>query len=148
MDEPFERDVMEDLIDEAPRALADEAFDEPASMEAEGFTGEDAFSDERQDFEASAMDELLAEDGFEEGFEANVGDAFAADYGETNPMQAMEEAIADALEADDSDEFLRRVSRGIRSAANMARQVGRGVGQAARVVSPIASAIPLPQAPQ
>jgi len=47
MDEPFERDVMEDLIDEAPRALADEAFDEPASMEAEGFAGEDAFSDER-----------------------------------------------------------------------------------------------------
>jgi len=148
MDEPFEHDVMEDLIDKAPHASADEAFDEPASMEAEGVAGEDAFADEMQDFEAGAMDELLAKDGFEEGFEADVGDEFAADYGEADPLQAMEEAMADALEADDSDEFLRRVSRGIRSAANMARQVGRGVGQATRVVSPIASAIPLPQASQ
>jgi hypothetical protein len=125
---------MEDLTDEAPRASADEAFDEPASIEAEGFTGEGAFADEMQDFEAGAKDELLAEDGFEEGFEAEVGEEFAADYGEADPLQA-----------DDSDEFLRRVSRGLRSAANMARQVGHGVGQAARGVGPIASAIPQPQ---
>ena len=58
----------------------------------------------------------------------------------------MEEAIADALDADDSDEFLRRLSRGIRTAASIAQRVGRGVGQVARTVGPIASAIPLPQA--
>ena len=63
-----------------------------------------------------------------------------------NPLDAMEEAVADALDADDSDEFLRRISRGIRTAASIARRVGRGVGQVARVVGPIASAIPLPQA--
>ena len=61
-------------------------------------------------------------------------------------FDAMETAIADAMEAEDSDEFLRRAVRGIRRAAQVAQQVGRGVGQVARVVAPIAAAIPLPQA--
>lgn len=79
--------------------------------------------------------------------------SFAADFYEDNPvaargvnaLAAMEEEIADALEAEDSNEFLRRAVRGIRKAASVAR-VGRGVGQVAHVVAPVASAIPLPQA--
>jgi hypothetical protein len=146
MNQPFEHDLMEDLADESPRSSAEEAFDEQADMEAEGFEGEDAFSDEMHGFDAGVEEDLLAEEGAEEGFEADAGDDLAEDYGEANPLEAMEEAIADALDADDSDEFLRRISRGIRTAASIARQVGRGVGQVARVVGPIASAIPLPQA--
>jgi len=148
MEQPFEHDLMEDLAGESPLSSAEEAFDEQAGMEAEGFAGEDAFSDEMHGFDAGVEEDLLAEDGAEEGFEADVGDDFAEDYGEgeANPLEAMEEAIADALDADDSDEFLRRISRGIRTAASIAQRVGRGVGQVARVVGPVASAIPLPQA--
>ena len=149
MEQPFEHDLMEDLADESPLSSAEEAFDEQAGMEAEGFAGEDTFSEEMHGFDAGVEEDLLAEDGAEEGFEADVGDDLGIRgglIGEANPLDAMEEAIADALDADDSDEFLRRISRGIRTAAGIARRVGRGVGQVARVVGPIASAIPLPQA--
>jgi hypothetical protein len=150
MEQPFEQDLMEDLADESPLSSAEETFDEQAGMEAEDFAGEDALSDEMPGFDTGVEEELLAEDGAEDGFEADVGDDFAEDYAEdyeaANPLDAMEEAIADALDADDSDEFLRRLSRGIRTATSIARRVGRGVGQVARVVGPIASAIPLPQA--
>jgi hypothetical protein len=150
MDQPFEQDLMEDLADASPRSSAEEAFDEQTGMEAEGFAEEDALSDEMPGFDAGVEEDLLAEDSAEEGFEADVGDDlaedYAEDYAEANPLETMEEAMADALDADDSDEFLRRISRGIRTAASIAQRVGRGVGQAARVVGPIASAIPLPQA--
>ena len=146
MEQRFDEDVMDELAAESPPASADEALDSLEEMDEDGFAAEDAFADDMQDFEAGTDAELLADDNFEEGFEADLGDEFAEDYGGANALDAMEEAIADALEADDSDEFLRRVSRGLRRAASIARQVGRGVGQVARVVGPIASAIPIPQA--
>lgn len=108
---------------------------------------ENAFSDEFLDDGMDAFSEDM------DDFEMNYGDSFATDsYDElaegesVNAMDAMESAIADALEAEDSDEFFRRIARGVRQAANIARQVGRGVGQVARVVGPVASLIPLPQA--
>jgi hypothetical protein len=52
-----------------------------------------------------------------------------------------EDAMVDAMEAEDTDEFFRRLARGI---GRVARGIGRGIGQVARVVAPIASAIPLP----
>ncbi|MCR5885853.1 hypothetical protein LRS03_24540 [Rhizobacter sp. J219] len=54
--------------------------------------------------------------------------------------------MADALDAADGDEFFGRLRSLASGAMNVARRVGRGVGQAARVVGPIASMIPLPQA--
>ncbi|MGF6980977.1 hypothetical protein QFZ99_000453 [Paraburkholderia atlantica] len=68
-------------------------------------------------------------DEFEGGDEWDAGDEF----------DAMEEAVADALDAGDGDEFFRRLGR-------IARTVGRGIGSAARVVGPIASMLPIPQA--
>src|SRR5687768_7997818 len=124
MEQPFEHDLMEDLADESPLSSAEEAFDEQEGMEAEGFAGEDTFSEEMHGFDAGVEEDLLAEDSAEEEFEADVGDDFAEDYGEANPLDAMEEAVADALDADDSDEFLRRISRGIRTAVSIARRVG------------------------
>ena len=82
-------------------------------------------------------------DAYDAGFDAY--DGFDAND-EGNGYDAFEDAMVDALEAEDSDEFLRRIARGVRSAARVAQQVGRGVGQVARVVAPIASMIPLPQA--
>jgi hypothetical protein len=139
MDQPFESEVMEDL---AVDSSFDESFDAFEGMESEGFEGEDQLSD--------MMDEFAGEE-FEEGFEDSFNDGFTEDLGEDYfheevDAYAFEDAIADALDAEDTEEFLRRVSRIARRAVGIARQVGRGVGQVARVVGPIASAIPLPQA--
>jgi len=66
-----------------------------------------------------------------------AGDEFAdADSGDN---ESFEDSVADALESEDTDEFFRRI-------AGIARRVGRTVGRVARVVAPIASAIPIPQA--
>jgi hypothetical protein len=80
-------------------------------------------------------------DGFDEGEEFDEGeDEFDAgdefEEGEVD-LEAFDEAAADALGAEDTDEFFRRLGR-------IARSVGRGVGRVARVVAPIASAIPTP----
>ncbi|NEQ25609.1 MAG: hypothetical protein F6K28_42415 [Microcoleus sp. SIO2G3] len=102
-----------------------------------------SFEDEFDGDGIDAFSDHLNE--FEDGFEAELGDEFDAGSS-TDALDAMEEAIADALEAEDSDEFLRRVARGVRRAAQIARSAGRVVGQVARTVAPIASAIPIPQA--
>jgi hypothetical protein len=75
------------------------------------------------------------------------------DWGEQgydSGFDALEDALADALAEEDTDEFFRRVAR---IARNVGRRVGQVAGKArqgirsmARVVGPIASMIPLPQA--
>lgn len=56
-------------------------------------------------------------------------------------FDAFEDALVDALDEEDTDEFFRRLARGI---GRVARGIGRGIGRVARVVAPIASLIPLP----
>lgn len=79
-------------------------------------------------------------DGFDEmdlgDDEFDAADEFAESEGAD--YDSFEDAVADALETEDTDEFFRRIAR-------IARSVGRGVGRVARVVAPIASAIPIPQ---
>jgi hypothetical protein len=94
-----------------------------------------------QSFAADVMDDLFdqgddfAFDAYDDLFAA---DSFSGDYGD---VDAFEDAMVDALEAEDTDEFFRRLVRGI---GRVARGIGRGIGRVARVVAPIASAIPLP----
>jgi hypothetical protein len=82
-------------------------------------------------------------DGGDEGDALDEGDELdevdALDEGDEGDEDAADDLVADALEADDSDEFLRRLG-------GIARRVGRGIGSVARTVAPIASMIPLPQA--
>lgn len=120
MYQAFEADVMDDLFYDAAEGPAQ------ARRSAHAYDAYDEYDD--------SFDEYDEYDGYDE---YDAGD---------DALDAFEDEMADALEAEDADEFLRRVSRGIRSAARVARQVGRGVGSVARVVAPIASAIPLPQA--
>jgi hypothetical protein len=109
-------------------------------------------------FDVDVMDDLLydeaegpaqsryrtaAYDEFDDGFDSF--DGFDA-YDEGDALDAFEDEMSDALNAADSDEFLRRIAQGARRAAQIARSAGRVVGQVARTVAPIASAIPLPQA--
>lgn len=126
MSQAFEADVMEDLFYEAaegPAAVT--RADEWDDLER----GEEEFVD------AFGEEEFDALDAWDE-----TGAHGAAD--------AMEDAVALALGADDADEFFRRMFQGIRRVAggiaNVARRAAPIVGRIARTVAPIASAIPLP----
>jgi hypothetical protein len=125
-----------------------------------------------QTFDTDAWDDLFYEgvegparqyrggQSFEE-FEDEFAEDYGEDYGEDlwdegdafedqDAFDAMEEAVADALGADESDEFFRRLARGIRGVARrvggVVRRVAPVVGRIARTVAPIASMIPIPQA--
>jgi hypothetical protein len=105
MSDRYDTDVMDDLFYEAAEG--------PAAME--GF--EDEFE---EGFEDEFEDEL--EDGFEEGFEE---DGFEA-MDEGDAMDALEEAVVDALGAEDADES--SVASPVGCAAPCARWDGwRGV---------------------
>ncbi|MBW4694598.1 MAG: hypothetical protein KME27_22850 [Lyngbya sp. HA4199-MV5] len=129
MYQAFEADVMDDLFYDAAEGPSQ------TRRSAQSYDAYDEYDDSFDEYDDS-FDAYDQYDAYDEG------DAYDAyDQGDT-----FEDAMADALEAEDSDEFFRRVTRGIRRVANVARQVGRGVGSVARVVAPIAAAIPLPQA--
>lgn len=158
----FETDVMDDLMYEAAEgpASAMESFEGGDDL-MEGFEAYDE-ADEADEADDEFLGRLIGGigrvaggllgggggDGFDEYDELDEADAYdaaaefdAGDDGEgfAEDLDAMEEAVADAMEAVDGDEFFRRLGR-------IARTVGRGVGSVARVVAPIASMIPLPQA--
>lgn len=138
----FETDVMEDLF-----------YDE-AEGPARAYDEYDAYEDS-DEFLRSIIGGIgrltggLVGGGGEGFDEYEEWDAYEGDeFEDMDVMDAMEEAVVDALEADDSDEFFRRLWRGVRRVARgvgrAVRGVARGVGRVARVVAPIASAIPLP----
>src|SRR5688500_14557060 len=104
----FESDALEDSLE--GEDLGD-ALDEGAEME-EGFEGEG--------FEGEALEE----DGFEaDGFEES--DGFEADGFEDG--FDVEDAFASAMDAEDEDEFLRRVGRALRRVSQnpLVRRVAR-----------------------
>ena len=143
----FETDVMEDLYyDEAEGpARGQHHFDEfDAYDEGEG----DEFLRNIIGGIGRVVGGLVGGgDGFDEGDEWDGYDAAEGDeYEDVDLIDAMEEAVVDALEAEDSDEFFRRLARGMRNVRNVVRTVGRGVARVAPVVSRIAGLIPLPQA--
>jgi hypothetical protein len=115
--------MMDDFMSEPEARGGHTAFDE--FDEGDEF---DLAEDAGDEFDEA--DELEAMDEFDEGDEFEA----AEDLGDS-----MEDAMADALEAADTDEFFGKIG-------SFLRKVGRGVGSVARVVAPIASAIPIPQA--
>jgi hypothetical protein len=131
MYQAFEADVMDDLFYDAAEG--------PARMRRSAHHY-DAYDDSFDAYDDAPPRSRYRSHAYDE---FDVYDEFDA-YDEDNSFDAFEDAMVDALEAEDSDEFLRRIRRGIRSVANVARTVGRGIGSVARVVAPIASAIPLP----
>ncbi len=126
MSDRFEEEMMEDLLAE-PEArsgtAAMDSFDEADEFDEDEFEAADEFDE----------DEFEAADEFDELEES--GEALEAEASE----DAFEDAMADALEAEDTDEFFGKLG-------GFFKKVGRGIGNVARVVAPIASAIPIPQA--
>jgi len=150
MSERMEEDLMQDLYDEAegPAQTAEEGFEE---FEEEDLAEEGEWEGAEEDvFEEGFEEGFEEEDVFEgeEGFEEDVFDE-GEEYGDVDEAE-LEEAMAYALGAEDTDEFFRRAFRAVRrvagGAARVARRVAPVVGRIARVAAPIARAIPHPWA--
>ena len=110
----YEQDVMEDLAEQTPEGPSDYFEDEfEEEFEANGF------EDESSTFET---------DGSRTSSRAMFEDE-----------DALESGMADALAADDADEFFGKIVRAVRKAAPI-------VGKIARFAAPVLSAIPHPAA--
>jgi hypothetical protein len=134
----FNEDVMQDLMEDSPGVSADEAF-EHETFEEDAFgddfeedTMEDDLMNDAMDEYDESEEDIMEEEGFEEGFAEDMGDEFLEE--DIDAMDAMEEAVADALDAEDSDEFLRRLIGGI---GRVAGAVRRGAGTARRVAGTV-----------
>jgi hypothetical protein len=124
----FESEVMQDLTAEAPPSSADDSLDEASNIEGyEEGTMEDAAVEEMDMFEEGGEESFHAEDAFADGFEENLGEDYAEE--DVAAWEALEDAMADALEAYDTDEFLGRALGGISQVAGL---ISRGAGAAER----------------
>jgi hypothetical protein len=152
-EDPFEEDPAEedqfigDVIGGLVGADEDAGDEDPFIGDViGGLVGADEDAGDEDPFIGDVVGGLLGaeEDPFDPGDE-DLGDpGEPADVGfdsadTLDTFDAIDNAVADALESDDADEFLGNIIK-------IARQVGRGVGKAARFVAPLAKAIPLPQA--
>ncbi len=157
MDQRFESEVMQDLMEGSPPPSSADEFFEEDSFEGEGYEedfGAEGLEEEALMESADAYDEgngfeeEAQAEGYEDGFEEDAyeEDLMAGDYAEEEADLAaeLEDVVADALDAEDSDEFLGRliggisrvaglVRRGARTARGVAGTVGRVAGQAGRV---------------
>lgn len=125
MDQQFESEVMQDLAAEAPLAAEDD-FEAMEAADSEDYEG-DEIMEEMDNLDAGTEEQYLGEEGFEDDLAEDLGDSFSA--AEEN-FDALEEVLADALDAADSDEFFGRLLSGISQVAGV---VGRGAGTVGRV---------------
>jgi hypothetical protein len=132
---------MEDLFYEEAEGAA-EFGDEEEEWEGLEAAEESDFGEE-EEWEAGA-DAYLEEEFEEEGIEEL--DAFGEDYAFEGVEDAFEDMMAYALEAEDTDEFFRRIKRIASRIGGGLKRVGSVVGRVARVAAPIARLIPHPYA--
>ena len=137
MYQTFESDVMDDLLYDSAEG--------PSEM---------GYADEFDEFDAygefDAYDEL--EDEFDEYDEYDEYEGFLDEYDELEDygdeayagedlMDMMEDIVADALDADDTDEFFKKLWRGIKRVGKKvwrtAKKVGRGIGRVSRGLAPL-----------
>jgi hypothetical protein len=126
MSERFESASLGEYYDEAEGESQFEEYEE-------GFE-EDGAEDDSFMTQVVGGSPVIANRADADGFEQvdELSDLGEESWDESDSLEA---AVADALEADSSDEFVRRL-----------RRVGRTIGRVARTIAPIARAIPLPQA--
>src|SRR5262252_8606922 len=103
MDQRFEGEVLQDLAADTPAAFSEEAYDSAEGTEEDDFASDDTM-DAMDVYDDSGDAALSLED---DGFETDLGEDFeeldAADG--MDAWEALEEAVADALDAEDTDEF-------------------------------------------
>ncbi|RKH67786.1 hypothetical protein [Corallococcus aberystwythensis] len=140
--QPFEEefsgqgDEMSDLLAEGEEGFEEEGMDEP--FEGEGFETEnpqamdDPFEGEGFEMEgmeegfesdtpqAQAMDESFEGEGFEGDNPQAMDESFEGEGFEMDNPNALEDTFADAMDAQDEEEFLRRLAAGARRLATVA----------------------------
>lgn len=155
MAQGFESDLLDDVDVEGASDLLDDELeegDEFDELEEDDYDGMEAFDEFEAFDELEEFDELEDEyeefDSLEEDFRQDYSDDFMDDG-----MDELEDAVADALYADDTDEFFKKLFRGIKK---VAKRVGKGVkrvagrvgrvaaGPIGKIVGRVAGAIPLP----
>ncbi len=107
---------------------------------------EDMFDDlayDQAEGAAKAYDEFEETDEFDE---ADEGEEYAGFEESEEEDDAFDTVVANALAAEDADEFLRRLRRGARAVDQAARRAAPVVGQIARVAGPVLRRIPHPYA--
>jgi hypothetical protein len=128
----YEEAMFDDLaVDEAEGSAERwDEFDEADQMDAsDEFDEGDEFDEADEGDEFEEGDQMEASDEFDEG------DEFDESEGDEGDDDALDEAMSYALAAEDTDEFFRRIVRGLRRAAPT-------IGRIARAVGPVASLIP------
>jgi hypothetical protein len=146
MGERMEEELMEDLAYEEAEGAA-ESYDEAEEEFEELDAAEDVDLGEEEEWEAGAEEEEWEAGAEEEELELGE-EEWEAEGGEEEAE--LEDAMAYALGAEDTDEFFRRAFRAVRrvarGAARVARRVAPIVGRVARAAAPIARMIPHPYA--
>lgn len=144
----FEQELYDDLGYEEAEGMSD-LYDEDLEMDEMDDYDEDEFDDEFDDedeFEESAYfdDEFDEFDEVDEYDEFDEGDEFE------DEEDAMDNVMAFALDSEDTDEFFKKLFRGVKKFAKKAVRVARKaapiIGKIGRIAAPILSKIPLPQA--
>ena len=153
----FEDEMYEDLAYEEAEGAA--AFDEDLEIEEFDEFEEDDFLEEDEGLEG--MEDYFEDDEFSEFDEADeyeadeygefdAFDEFEDDYEDDEVEDMLDSALAYALEAEDADEFFKKVWKGIkrvgRGVVSVARKAAPVIGGIARVAGPVLSAIPHPYA--
>ncbi len=150
----LENEMFEDLAYDEAEGMSD-LYDENLGMDESDYYDEDEINDDFDDedeFEASAFyedefdefDEFDAADEYDEFDEFDEYDAFE------DEDEAMDSVMAFALDSEDTDEFFKKLFRGVKKFAKKAVRVARKaapvIGKIGRIAAPILSKIPLPQA--
>jgi hypothetical protein len=135
-DDDFETDALEDDdgFDEADAAYETEGGDEGDGYdESLGDEFEASQSDFFDEFDAGHGDLLAADDDFHDDLDGATG-MTVAPAGADAAWSAFEAELADALDADGTDEFLGSVLGGFsRVAGSLARNLGPAAGMASRL---------------
>ncbi len=134
----YEEDLFDDLAYEEAEGAADfyDEFDE--------FDELDEYDEFDEYDELDEFDDFDDYDEFDEYDELDEYDDFD-EYDEFDDFEddAMDDAMAYALDSEDADEFFKKLFRGIKK---VAKKVAPVIGKVARVAAPILSKIPHPYA--
>lgn len=140
-----DEELFDDLAYDEAEGMADvyDDFDVDDFDEWDEWDEGDEF-DEFDEFDVEGFDEWDEEDEWDEFDEADEWDDYDEwDDFESDEEEAMEDAMAYALASEDTDEFFKKLFRGIKK---VARKVAPVIGKVARVAGPILSKIPHPYA--
>ena len=138
----FENDVMDDLMYDEAEGLSEMDYVDEFDDEYDEYDEFDSYDEFDDEFD----DEYDEYDEFDD--EYNEYDEFDDAYDDSDLMDMMADIVADALDAEDTDEFFkklwRKAKRFGRKAIGVARKVGRGIGKVSRIAAPWLKRIPLP----